>query len=175
MTAMTKLIVGLGNPGIEYQMNRHNVGFMVIDHIQEEEHFPGWSEKFKGLYTKKDDVVLLKPQTYMNLSGQSVQACMTFFKLTLDNLWVIHDDIELPLGEVQTKTGGSAKGHNGLRSIDQQLEQDYHRVRCGIGRPTHGTVSDYVLSNFSKTDIPALAAMHNASSLLLMSSLGLSS
>lgn len=162
-----RLIVGLGNPGAEYQMSRHNVGFMVVDHIQQQEHFPEWTSKFKGLYTKKDDVVLLKPQTYMNLSGQSVQGCMTFFKLTLDDLWVVHDDIELPLGEVKTKIGGSAKGHNGLRSIDQHLGQDYHRIRCGIGRPTHGSVSDYVLSNFSKADIPGLVAMYNASARLL--------
>lgn len=163
---MAKLIVGLGNPGTEYQMNRHNVGFMVVDHVQEEENFPEWTSKFKGLYTKKDDVILLKPQTFMNLSGQSVQACMTFFKLTPDDLWVVHDDIELPLGEVQTKTGGSAKGHNGLRSIDQCLGQDYHRVRCGIGRPIHGEVAAYVLSNFSKHDIPGLAAaIHTAAAI----------
>lgn len=153
-----RLIVGLGNPGMSYQMNRHNIGFMVADLIQEEEHFSEWTEKFKGLYTKKDNIILLKPQTYMNLSGQSVQACATFFKITLENLWVVHDDIELSLGDVQTKTGGSAKGHNGLRSIDQCLGQDYHRIRCGIGRPIHGEVAEHVLSNFSKNEIAGLAS-----------------
>lgn len=154
-----RLIVGLGNPGVAYQMNRHNVGFMVVDLIQTQENFPEWSGKFKGLYTKKEDVILLKPQTYMNLSGQSVQACMTFFKLALDDLWVVHDDIELSLGDVQTKTGGSAKGHNGLRSIDQCVGQNYKRIRCGIGRPAQGSVSAYVLSNFSKDELPTLACM----------------
>ncbi|MEK7654759.1 MAG: aminoacyl-tRNA hydrolase [Pseudomonadota bacterium] len=157
-----RLVVGLGNPGAEYQMNRHNVGFMVVDQIQHQANFPEWSAKFKGLCTKKDDVILLKPQTYMNLSGQSIQACMTFFKLTVDDLWVVHDDIELLLGEVQTKTGGSAKGHNGLRSLDQCMGQNYHRVRCGVGRPIHGAVADYVLSNFSKDEIPALVSMIEA-------------
>ena len=155
-----KLIVGLGNPGAAYQMNRHNIGFMVVDLIQEEQNFPNWSEKFKGFYTKKDNVVLLKPQTYMNLSGQSIQACMTFFKLILDDIWVIHDDIELSLGEVKTKEGGSAKGHNGLRSIDQCVGQNYKRVRCGIGRPTQKAqdVASYVLSNFSQDELPTLVS-----------------
>jgi len=156
-----KLIVGLGNPGSTYQMNRHNIGFMVVDSVQEEEEFPEWSDKFKGSYTKKDDVILLKPQTYMNLSGHSVQACMTFFKLTLDDICVIHDDIELSLGEVKTKQGGSAKGHNGLRSLDRCMGQNYKRVRCGVGRPTHGDIASYVLSNFSKDELPALVTAVN--------------
>lgn len=162
-----KLIVGLGNPGTLYFMNRHNVGFMIIDQLQDQENFPDWSSKFKGHCTKKDDVVLLKPQTYMNLSGQSVQACMTFFKLTLDDILVIHDDIELPLGDVQMKTGGSAKGHNGLRSIDQCVGQNYKRIRCGINRPVQGTVADYVLSNFSKNEIPLLVQALQAAILMI--------
>jgi PTH1 family peptidyl-tRNA hydrolase len=162
-----KLIVGLGNPGATYQMNRHNVGFMVVDLIQEQENFPEWSEKFKGLYSKKDDIILLKPGTYMNLSGLSVQACMVFFKLTLDDLWVVHDDIELPLGGVQTKTGGSAKGHNGLRSIDQGIGQNYKRIRCGVGRPPHSEVAAYVLSNFAKDELALLAsAIHTAADII---------
>ena len=162
-----KLIVGLGNPGSTYQMNRHNIGFMVVDLIQEQEKFPEWSEKFKGLYSKKDDVVLLKPQTYMNLSGQAVQACMTFFKITLDDLCVIHDDIELPVGEIKTKMGGSAKGHNGLRSIDGCVGQNYKRIRCGVDRPSHQDVAAYVLSNFSKDELPTLVlAVQDAVKLL---------
>ncbi len=154
-----KLIVGLGNPGSQYAFNRHNVGFMVVDHIQEHENFPSWSEKFKGFYTKKGDEVLLKPQTFMNLSGESVRVCMDFFKLSLGDIWVVHDEIELPFGSVQARLGGGARGHNGLRSIDKHIGQDYHRIRFGVGRPLYGTVADYVLSNFSPQEINSLLAI----------------
>lgn len=152
-----KLIVGLGNPGDQYVMTRHNVGFMAVDMIARQKGFSAWTEKFKALYAKKDDVILLKPQTFMNLSGQAVQACMTFFKIPLEDIWVIHDEIELPLGEIKVKTGGSAKGHNGLRSIDQCIGQNYHRICCGIGRPNHPNIADYVLSNFAKSELEHLA------------------
>ena len=151
------LIIGLGNPGDKYCLNRHNLGFMGIDAFHKEYIFPQWSQKFKGLYAKKNifgkDVILLKPQTYMNNSGKSVQSCQSFYKTDLDNILVIHDELELSLGEVKEKIGGSAKGHNGLRSIDSSIGQNYHRLRCGIDRPSNQDVASYVLSNFSKVEL----------------------
>lgn len=149
-----RLVVGLGNPGSEYAGTRHNVGFMVADGIQEAFGLPSFTKKFKGLASKGrvagEDVVVLKPQTYMNLSGESVQAAMAFFKLKPADVLVIHDELDVAPGMLKFKVGGGDAGHNGLKSITQALgTPDYARLRFGIGRPVHKSqVSDYVLHAF---------------------------
>ena len=151
------LIVGLGNPGPQYAGNRHNVGFMVTDHLAERWRAPGWREKFSGLFTKTtvggEDVVLLKPMTYMNLSGESVQKAMRFFKVALDEVVVVHDELDHAHGEIRIKVGGGTAGHNGLKSIVQHGGGNgFTRIRFGIGRPKHGPVDKYVLSDFSSEE-----------------------
>lgn len=148
------LLVGLGNPGTEYALTRHNAGFMLADSIARAYAFPGWTAKHKGHVTKGNagglPLVLLKPQTYMNLSGQSVQAAASFYKIPPENILVAHDELDLPLAQLKYKTGGGDAGHNGLKSITQMLgTPNYARLRIGIGRPAHKSqVSDYVLHTF---------------------------
>lgn len=151
------LIVGLGNPGAEYVMTRHNAGFMAVDAIASAYSFGSWREKFDGLISEgKIDgkrVYLLKPQTYMNLSGNSVVKAAMFYKILPSNIVVIHDDMDLDITQIKAKTGGGAGGHNGLKSIDSQITNGYHRVRLGVGRPKeNSSVVNHVLSVFSKTD-----------------------
>ena len=151
-----KLIVGLGNPGTKYAKNRHNVGFFVVDDLRASLGLPDWKEKFSGVFTKGsakgEDVVLLKPLTYMNESGRSVQPAVAFFHADVaKELIVIHDELDLPFGDVRLKVAGGHAGHNGLRSIMAVLGGDFTRVRIGIGRPPagfQGDVADYVLQNF---------------------------
>jgi PTH1 family peptidyl-tRNA hydrolase len=159
-----KLFVGLGNPGVNYALNRHNIGFMVMDQIANDHRFGPWRDKFKGrlcegkLNSKK--VLLLKPETFMNLSGQSVEAAANFYKLNLDQITVFHDELDLPPNKLRMKQGGGHAGHNGLRSIHSHLGSDYARVRLGIGHPGHkDLVSRYVLQNFSKADQDQLALL----------------
>lgn len=160
------LIVGLGNPGPKYAGNRHNVGFMVTDHLAERWRAPAWREKFSGRFTKTvvagEDVVLLEPLTYMNLSGESLQKAMRFFKVSLEEVVVVHDELDHPYGEVRIKVGGGTAGHNGLKSIVQHCGGNgFTRVRFGIGRPKHGPVDKYVLSDFSsdeRIDVDSLIA-----------------
>ncbi len=152
------LFVGLGNPGPEYENNRHNIGFRVIDRMAEKFRAPSFRKKFLGEYAECiiDGVKcgLLKPQTFMNLSGQSVQAAMRFYKIPVESLFVFHDELDLPLMKMRVKTGGGAAGHNGLKSIDEHLgSQNYTRVRIGIGHPgDRDLVSNYVLSDFAKSE-----------------------
>lgn len=171
------LIVGLGNPGKQYENTRHNVGWMVVDAIAETHGFAGWSSKFKGLVSKGKingaDVVLLKPQTYMNLSGESVRPAMDFYKAKPGSVLVVHDELDIAFGALRAKVGGGDAGHNGLKSITQHLgTADYARVRFGIGRPERkDMVSDYVLHPFSKAeravvDEVCLKLAKNAESLL---------
>lgn len=150
------LVVGLGNPGPKYAKNRHNVGFMAVDRLAEAAG-ESFRDKFKGRWCKVrlpgSDAVLLEPLTYMNVSGESVQPAMRFFKVELPNVIVVHDELDLPFGTVRLKKGGGAAGHNGLRSIIQHCGgPDFLRVRVGIGRPTHGKVEAHVLSDFSKSE-----------------------
>jgi PTH1 family peptidyl-tRNA hydrolase len=159
-----KLFVGLGNPGINYALNRHNIGFMVLDQIANDHSFGPWRDKFKGrlcegkLNSKK--VLLLKPETFMNLSGQSVEAAANFYKLNSDQITVFHDELDLAPNKLRIKQGGGHAGHNGLRSIHSHLGSDYARVRLGIGHPGHkDLVSRYVLQNFSKADQDQLALL----------------
>ena len=154
------LVVGLGNPGREHEGNRHNVGFMLVDGIRAAEGWPEYREKFKGLLTRGEvhsesgrcDVSLLKPQTYMNLSGESVQPAAAFLKVPPERIVVVHDELDLPWRDVRLKVGGGHAGHNGLRSIIQCLgTPDFTRVRVGIGKPPagfRGSGADWVLSAF---------------------------
>ncbi|GFO61139.1 peptidyl-tRNA hydrolase [Geomonas silvestris] len=156
-----KLIVGLGNPGPQYSWTRHNAGFMVLDRLSRQTGISVTKKAFSGLSGDGnwagERVILLKPQTFMNLSGRSVAEALRFYKLTPADLIVIHDDLDIPYGSVRLKLGGGHGGHNGLRSIDQELgNKEYLRVRMGIGRPVHGDVSNYVLSNFFKEETDSL-------------------
>lgn len=158
------LFVGLGNPGQKYQRNRHNIGFMAVDEIVHRHKFSGWSKNFHGLTAEGtidgEKVLLLKPETFMNVSGQAVQAAATFYKIPLDNTVVFHDELDLAPGKVRTKKGGGAGGHNGLRSIDEHLGQDYWRVRLGIGHPgDKNLVTPYVLGDFFKEEEEELAGL----------------
>jgi PTH1 family peptidyl-tRNA hydrolase len=152
-----RLFVGLGNPGAKYAMNRHNVGFMSVDRIAADHGFAPWRAKFHGEVSEgrlgSERVVLLKPATYMNLSGQSVGEAMRFFKLAPADLTVFHDELDLAPGKVRVKEDGGHAGHNGLRSLHQHIGDAYARVRIGIGHPGQkDRVSPYVLSDFAKAD-----------------------
>ncbi|MDP4708669.1 MAG: aminoacyl-tRNA hydrolase [Rickettsiaceae bacterium] len=157
------LIVGLGNPGTNYKNTRHNVGFIAVDLISNRYNFT-WISKPKfnaDLAIGECDlgkVVLCKPSTFMNLSGTSVQQISSFYKIPLDNIIVIHDDVDVPLGKVKYKIGGSAGGHNGLKSIDSHVGTAYHRVRIGIGRPENinHDIADYVLGVFNNNETELL-------------------
>lgn len=146
------LIVGLGNPGPNYIHTRHNIGFMVIDELTKRQNAQKLSSSsFNAELFKFSNHFLLKPLTFMNLSGNAVQAVKNFYKI--DEVVVIHDDLDLPFGTIRFKKGGGHGGHNGLRSTDEKISSDYIRVRMGIGKPDHkGEVASYVLSNFTKDE-----------------------
>ena len=152
-----KLFVGLGNPGAKYAMTRHNIGFLAVDEIAASHNFAPWRKKFQGQFCEGalggEKVVLLKPETFMNLSGQSVGEALRFYKLSVDDVTVFHDELDLIPGKCRVKQGGGHAGHNGLRSIHQHLSPEYERVRLGIGHPGRKElVSGYVLHDFSKSD-----------------------
>ncbi|MEM1079891.1 MAG: aminoacyl-tRNA hydrolase [Pseudomonadota bacterium] len=152
-----KLFVGLGNPSAKYSGNRHNIGFMALDQIAADHSFAPWRSKFQGQLSEgkfgSTKVVLLKPETFMNRSGQSVGEAMRFFKLDTGDVTVFHDELDLAPGKCRVKTGGGHAGHNGLRSIHSHIGADYQRVRLGIGHPGHkDRVSGYVLSDFAKAE-----------------------
>lgn len=152
-----KLFVGLGNPGAKYAMNRHNVGFMAVDRIAADHGFPPWRAKFQGAVSEgrlgSERVALLKPMTFMNLSGQSVGEAMRFYKIEPADVTVFHDELDLAPGKCRVKDGGGHAGHNGLRSLHQHIGDAYARVRIGIGHPGHkDRVAAYVLSDFAKAD-----------------------
>ena len=152
-----KLFVGLGNPGRKYEANRHNIGFMAVDRIAADHGFAPWRARFQGEVSEgrlgTEKLVLLKPHTLMNLSGQSVGEAMRFYKLTPEEVTVFHDELDLAPGKLRIKTGGGHAGHNGLRSIHQHIGEAYHRVRIGIGHPgDKARVAAYVLSDFAKAD-----------------------
>lgn len=153
-----KLIVGLGNPGKKYDKTRHNVGFEIIDKCQRNLNIELDQAKFKGAYgftkIESEKVLLLKPLTYMNLSGESIVPLMNYFKIDKDQLLVIYDDLDLPAGKIRLRQKGSPGGHNGMKSIVQHLGTDqFNRIRVGIGRPEPGVaIPDYVLGKFSPDD-----------------------
>ena len=151
------LLVGLGNPGAKYAHNRHNIGFMAMDQIASDHGFSPWRTKFQGQISEgrigSSKVTLLKPETFMNLSGQSVGEAMRYLKLDPADVVVFHDEIDLAPGRVRLKTGGGHAGHNGLRSIHGHIGPDYDRVRLGVGHPGHkDAVPGYVLRDFPKAD-----------------------
>lgn len=152
-----RLFVGLGNPGAKYAGNRHNIGFMAVDRIAEDHGFSPWRAKFQGEVSEgrlgREKVVLLKPGTFMNRSGQSVGEALRFFKLEPADVVVFHDELDLAPGKARVKQGGGHAGHNGLRSIHAHIGADYERVRLGIGHPGHkDKVASYVLNDFAKAD-----------------------
>lgn len=153
-----KLFVGLGNPGAKYAMNRHNIGFLAVDEIAGHHTFTPWRSKFNAEICEgqlgHQKAILLKPQTYMNLSGQSVGEASRFYKIETKDITVFHDELDLAPGKCRVKQGGGHAGHNGLRSVHQHLSADYQRVRLGIGHPGRKElVSTYVLQNFPKADL----------------------
>ncbi len=152
-----KLITGLGNPGAKYARNRHNIGFMAVERIAEDHGFTPWRAKFQGQLAEgrlgREKVLLLKPATFMNRSGQAVGEALRFYKLGPEELIVIHDELDLAPGKIRLKQGGGHAGHNGLRSIHAHVGADYTRLRLGIGHPGHkDRVAGYVLSDFAKAD-----------------------
>lgn len=162
------LLVGLGNPGRRYAANRHNIGFLVLDEIARRYGFGPWRTRFQGEVAEgrvgDTRVIALKPQTYMNLSGQSVGEAMRFFKLEPEDVLVIHDEIDLAPGKLRAKQGGGAAGHNGIRDIIDHIGPDFRRLRLGVGHPGEkGEVHGHVLHDFSKADqlwlLPLLEAV----------------
>ncbi|WP_134685256.1 aminoacyl-tRNA hydrolase [Brevibacillus migulae] len=157
-----KLIIGLGNPGKKYEDTRHNVGFMTIDKISDKYSIPVQQNKFKALVGEgrigTERVLLVKPQTYMNLSGESVGEILRFYKLTPEDLLVIYDDLDLPLGQIRLREKGSAGGHNGIKSLIAHLgTQEFKRIKIGISRPDQKSgVKDFVLSTFSAEEKPVI-------------------
>ena len=156
------LIVGLGNPGSEYAATRHNIGFMAVDALADRARF---TSKFHGettaLSIDGEKVILLKPMTFMNLSGKSVQAAMAFYKIAPEHVIVLHDELDLPLGKIRIKQGGGANGHNGLKDIDQMVGPDYWRIRLGIGHPGRSEqVHGHVLGRFSSEEQNMVDLVH---------------
>jgi len=170
------LIAGLGNPGSRYAKQRHNIGFMAADAIARRQSFSGWSKKFKAEIAEGtiggEKVLLIKPQTFMNLSGEAVGQAMRFYKLAPSDLVVIYDELDLQPGKARIKTGGGNGGHNGIKSIDAHCGKDYRRLRLGIGHPGHRErVNAHVLGDFAKADSrwlePLLDAIGNHCDLLV--------
>ena len=170
------LWVGLGNPEPGMARNRHNIGFMAVDTIAIRHGFTPWRSRFKGLVSEGsiggEKILALKPQTYMNASGEAVQAAAAFYKLPVDAITAFHDELDLVPGKVRVKRGGGAAGHNGLRSMDRMLgSPDYWRVRLGIGHPGKERVLGHVLSDFIAADrdwlLPLLDAVADAAPLLV--------
>jgi peptidyl-tRNA hydrolase, PTH1 family len=162
-----RLFVGLGNPGAKYARNRHNIGFMAVDEIARRHHFAPWRRRFQGETSEGtlglERVILLKPTTYMNDSGRSVQEAANFFKIAQGDITVFHDELELPPGKVRVKIGGGIAGHNGLRSISAHIGNEYRRVRLGIGHPgVKELVHGHVLSDFAKADNDWVATLCEA-------------
>jgi PTH1 family peptidyl-tRNA hydrolase len=157
-----KVIIGLGNPGKKYEDTRHNVGFITIDKISDKWGIPVQQSKFRAIVgegrIETEKVLLVKPQTYMNLSGESVAEIIKFYKLTPDDLLVIYDDLDLPTGQLRLRIKGSAGGHNGIKSLIQHLgTQEFNRIKVGIGRPQPGrSVSEYVLQDFPAAERPLI-------------------
>jgi PTH1 family peptidyl-tRNA hydrolase len=151
------LLVGLGNPGERYAGNRHNIGFMAVQEIAKRHGLPPWRRRFQGVATEGPiagaRTLLLLPGTYMNESGRAVAEAAHFYKIPLSDIAVFHDEIDLPPGKLRVKTGGGIAGHNGLRSISENIGNDYRRVRIGVGHPGNkDLVHNYVLGDFAKSE-----------------------
>ncbi|MCP5046978.1 MAG: aminoacyl-tRNA hydrolase [bacterium] len=168
-----RLVAALGNPGQKYARTRHNIAWQVVEALSFYDELD-WQEKFKGIYSDYrmpgvfEKIFFLEPWTYMNLSGQSLVAMMQFFKIQMDHVLVVHDELELEFGTIGFKRGGGLGGHNGLRSIASSLgTRDFKRLRLGISRPSHGDISNYVLSPFSRDEEPILPTYIEESAALL--------
>ena len=162
-----QLWVGLGNPGAQYALHRHNVGFMAVDAISEIHRFSPWAKKFQGWLSEGRlggaKILLLKPATFMNESGRSVAEALRFYKLGVEALTVFHDELDLAPMKLKVRVGGGLAGHNGLRSIDRHLGPDFRRVRIGIGHPGHkDRVTGHVLGNYAKSEMDPLADLLGA-------------
>lgn len=162
-----QLWVGLGNPGQDYALNRHNVGFMAVDLIADLHRFSPWKKQFQGWTAEgrlgPDKILLLKPATFMNESGRAVGEAARFYKLPVEAVTVFHDEMDLAPFRVKVKRGGGTAGHNGLRSTEAHIGKDYRRVRLGVGHPGHkDRVTGYVLGNFAKSEQDGLADMLGA-------------
>jgi peptidyl-tRNA hydrolase, PTH1 family len=162
-----KLFVGLGNPGAQYALNRHNVGFMAVDAIAAARDFPAWRKRFSGLAAEGklggEQVLLFKPQTFMNESGRAVGEAVRFYKLDLSDVIVFHDELDLAPGKLRVKAGGGVAGHNGLKSLTAHIGNDYVRVRIGIGHPGNkALVTGHVLQNFTKDEFAWLEPLLGA-------------
>ncbi|MDD9272036.1 aminoacyl-tRNA hydrolase [Paenibacillus sp. GCM10023248] len=157
-----KCFIGLGNPGKQYELNRHNVGFLAIDRFAAKMGISSFQNKGKGLLAEGNvngtKVFLLKPMTYMNLSGESMRAVLDFYKIKLEDVVIIYDDMDTPYGQIRLRYQGSAGGHNGIKSIIQHAgTQSFNRIRVGVNRPAPGyNIADYVLSNFTKDEMKSL-------------------
>lgn len=155
-----KLIVGLGNPGREYELTRHNIGFMAIDELAKRWNISLNEQKFKGVFgagfVNGEKVILLKPLTYMNLSGESIRPLMDYYKIDVEDFVVLYDDLDIPVGKLRLRMKGSAGGHNGVKSTISHLgTQEFQRIRMGIDRPKNGMkVVDYVLGRFTSEEVP---------------------
>ena len=159
---MDFLIVGLGNPGKEYELTRHNIGFIVLDNLAEKAGIEISKSAHKGILGKGNylgnTVYLFKPLTFMNKSGEALREVKNFYKIPADQIIVVHDELDLPLGDIRNKFGGGTAGHNGLKSIIEKTgDKDFHRIRIGIGKPEYKTqVVDHVLSTFSEDEFKDL-------------------
>ncbi len=169
----TLLIVGLGNVGKQYDGTRHNIGFACVDELASRQDFAPWIEKtdLKCAVTTNtigdSRVILIKPTTFMNLSGEAVQAVMHFYKIPLQQVLVVHDELDIPFGQIRTRTGGSSAGNNGIKSIIQHLGEEFDRVRIGIQTDTPMEASDFVLARFSKQEQAELPALLKESTAIL--------
>ncbi|MET0360170.1 MAG: aminoacyl-tRNA hydrolase [Sphingobium sp.] len=162
-----QLWVGLGNPGPDYALHRHNVGFMALDVIADIHRFSGWKKQFQGWTAEgrigPEKILLLKPATFMNESGRAVGEALRFYKLAVEDVTVLHDELDLAPMKVKVKRGGGTAGHNGLRSTDAHIGNAFRRVRIGIGHPGHkDRVTGYVLGNYHKSETDALTDMLGA-------------
>ena len=161
-----KLIVGLGNPGREYENTRHNVGFMIIDNFANNNNITIDKQKFDGLFVKTNikgiDIILLKPLKYMNLSGEVVKKFVDFYKINIEDILIINDDLDMQLGKIKLKSKGSSGGHNGLKNIENHLNtQEYKRLKIGISNNKNIDTKDYVLSKFNIEDLKIIQTTIN--------------
>ncbi|MCA9350018.1 aminoacyl-tRNA hydrolase [Candidatus Saccharibacteria bacterium] len=165
---MTRLIVGLGNPGKQYQFSRHNLGWMVLDQLATDLNLQ-WSTHKYSLTSKSPDLILAKPTTYMNLSGQAVQKLKAFYKLDNQAITIVYDDYAIDFGDLRIRHSGSDAGHNGLKSVIQAIGEDFWRYRIGIGpKPEYQPTRDFVLANFSDNEVSSLGSIIPATAKYLL-------
>lgn len=156
-----KLIVGLGNPGKEYEKNRHNIGFTIINNYLKKYNNISIKKDFKSEYVKINDTIFQKPLTYMNLSGDAIQNLANYYKINKDDILIIFDDMDLNIGEIKIKKNGSSGGHNGIKSIISHFGNEFNRLKIGIGKPKNKDIISYVLGNFSKEENEILEKLNN--------------